>query len=72
MIYGGSIRTNGVYDQVIEAAVRKNRSRLSCRPQQSSTRPRTTWKRAALKVGEVQIGVDHLGGDDVGVIVMPP
>jgi len=34
------------------------------------TRLRTTWERAALRVGEVQVGVDHLGGDDVGVIVV--
>jgi len=30
-------------------------------------RPRTTWEPALLKVGGVQISVDHLGGDDVGV-----
>jgi len=37
---------------------------------QTATHPRTTWHRAALKVGEVHIGVDHLGGDDVGVVVV--
>ena len=28
---------------------------------------RTTWERAVLKVGVVQMVVDRLGGDDVGV-----
>ena len=38
--------------------------------QQTATRPRTTCERAGLEVGEVQVGVDRLGGDDVGVVVV--
>ena len=35
------------------------------------TRPRATWERAGLKVGQVRVGGDHLGGG-VGVITVQP